>query len=183
MATLTIIAGPNGSGKSTITQSVQFEGRDLLLDPDAIARGLNPTKPSSAAIAAGREVLKRTADYLDRDVSFAVETTLSSRGRVDLMRKAKSRGYAIHLIFIGLDGPERCITRVRNRAARGGHFIPDADVRRRYFRSVANAAQALQVADIAKFYDNSGNDAHLILEANAGTVVWRAEPLPEWVGL
>jgi predicted ABC-type ATPase len=181
--TLTVIAGPNGSGKSTLTRSVDFEGRDRLLDPDTIARGLNPLNPSAAAIAAGREVLKRTADYLNRGVSFAVETTLSSRGRVGLIRKAKSRGYEIHLVFIGLDSPERCITRIRNRAARGGHFIPDADVRRRYARSAANAAQALRSADIAKFYDNSGDGARLVLVASAGIVVWQAEPLPEWVRL
>ena len=183
MPTLTVIAGPNGSGKSTLTRFVHFEGHDRLLDPDTIARRLNPLNPSAAAIAAGRDVLKRTADYLNRGVSFAVETTLSSRGRVDLIRKAKSRGYEIHLVFIGLDSPERCITRVRNRAARGGHSVPDADVRRRYARSVANAAQALQLADIAKFYDNSGDGARLILVANAGIVVWQAEPLPEWVRL
>ena len=85
MPALTIIAGPNGAGKSTLTRSVDFEGRDRLLDPDAIARGMNPLNPSAAAIAAGREVLKRTAEYLNRGVSFAVETTLSSRNRVDLI--------------------------------------------------------------------------------------------------
>ena len=183
MPTLTVIAGPNGSGKSTLTQSVRLEGSERLLDPDTLARGLNPSNPSAAAIAAGREALKRTADFLNRGVSFAVETTLSSRGRLELMRDAKSRGYRIHLVFIGLDSPERCITRIRNRAARGGHFIPDADVRRRYFRSVSNAAEALQLADIAKFYDNSGARAQLILVANDGIVVWRAEPIPEWIRL
>jgi predicted ABC-type ATPase len=181
--TLTVIAGPNGSGKSTLTESFEFEGRDRLLDPDAIARGMNPLNPSAAAFAAGRDVLKRTADYLSRGLSFSVETTLSSHGRVDLIRKAKSRGYEVHLLFIGLDSPERCITRIRNRAARGGHFIPDSDVRRRYVRSVANAAQGLRSADVTKFYDNSGDGARLILAASAGIVVWQAEPFPEWVKL
>ena len=50
MPTLTIIAGPNGSGKSTLTRSFDFEGRDRLLDPDAIARGMSPANPSAAAI-------------------------------------------------------------------------------------------------------------------------------------
>jgi predicted ABC-type ATPase len=127
--------------------------------------------------------LKRTADYFNQRVSFAVETTLSSRNRLGLIGRAKSRGYVVHLVFVGLDSPERCITRVRSRAALGGIFIPDADVRRRYARSVANAAQAFQSADIAKFYDNSGNGARLILVANAGAVVWQAEPLPAWVRL
>lgn len=183
MPTLTIIAGPNGSGKSTITRSANFEGRDRLLDPDAIARRMNPSNPSAAAIPAGREVLKRTAEYLAQGVSFAIETTLSGHGNLDLLREAKSRGYEIHLMFIALDSPERSITRVRDRAARGGHFVPEADVRRRYARSIANAAEALRSADIAKFYDNSGHGHRLILIAKAGVVVWQAEQLPDWVRL
>jgi predicted ABC-type ATPase len=83
--TLTVIAGPNGSGKSTLTQAIEFEGSDRLLDPDALARVMNPLNPSAAAIAAGRDVLTRTADYLSRGLSFAVETTLSSRGRMYLI--------------------------------------------------------------------------------------------------
>ena len=82
--------------------------------------GLNPLNPFAAATAAARIVLNRNAAYLDRGVSFAIETTLSSRGRVDLLRNVKC-----------------CIARVRHRAARGGHFVPDADVRRRYARSIA----------------------------------------------
>lgn len=183
MPTLTVVAGPNGSGKSTLAQSVDFEGRDRLLDPDAIAIALNPSNPSAAAIAAAREALNRTAAHVNHGVSFAIETTLSSRGRIDLLRRAKSRGYKIHLVFIAMDTPERCIARVLHRAERGGHFVPDADVRRRYARSVANAASALQLADIAHFYDNSGDAPRLVLVAEAGKVVWRAEVLPEWIKL
>src|ERR1039457_6661588 len=51
----------------------------------------------------GRDVLQRTTDYLNGGVSFAVETNFSSHGRVDLIRRAKSRGYQVHLVFMGLD--------------------------------------------------------------------------------
>jgi len=95
--TLTVIAGPNGSGKSTLTQSVEFEGRQRLLDPDAIARRLSPSNPSAAAIAAGREALERTTEYLNQGVSFAVETTLSSRSRVNLIRE-DDPGYIVKLV-------------------------------------------------------------------------------------
>ncbi|MGD0777796.1 MAG: AAA family ATPase [Candidatus Solibacter sp.] len=183
MPLLTIIAGPNGAGKSTVTQSVEFDGRERLLDPDAIARTLNPVNPSAAAIAAGREVLKRIDGYLASGVSFAVETTLSGKGNLDLIDTAKSLGYEIHLVFIGVDTPERCISRVRFRAARGGHFIPDADLRRRYERAMANCSRAFRSVGIATFYDNSADQARLILIAKDGTVVWRAVPLPGWVRL
>ena len=183
MPLLTIIAGPNGSGKSTVTQSVDFDGRDRLLDPDAVARTLNPMNPSAAAIAAGREVLKKIDNYLASGVSFAVETTLSRKGNLDLIAAAKARGYQIHLVFIGVDTPERCISRVRYRAARGGHFIPDADVRRRYERAMANSARAFRLSGVATFYDNSADKGRLILIAEDGIVVWRAVPLPGWVRL
>ena len=148
MPTLTVIAGPNGSGKSTLTRVLWFKGSDRLLDPDAVARELNPENPSAASILAAREVLKRTADYLKESASFAVETTLP---------------------------------RIRARVARGGHLISEADVRRRFFRSAANASAALLLADEAKFYDNSGSDARLLLVARAGAVVWRQEILPDWL--
>jgi predicted ABC-type ATPase len=180
---LTLIAGPNGCGKSTLTKSMEIEGRERLLDPDAVARDLNPSAPSMAAVAAGREVLKRTADYFSQGLSFAVETTLSGRGRLELITRAKSSGYKVHLIFVGLDDPERCMLRIRNRVALGGHFVPDQDVRRRYERGVANAAQALLEVDVARFYDNSGDGHRLILVAEAGQIVWQADPLPKWVRL
>jgi predicted ABC-type ATPase len=169
--TLTVIAGPNGSGKSTLTRFVDFEGRERLLDSDAIARRLNPIRPSEAAISAGKELLRRESAYLNLGVSFAIETTLAGSGGLRLFCKAKSRGYEIHLIYIGLDSPERCVTRIRNRVALGGHQVPDAAVRRRYARSLENAHQALRLADIAKFYDNSGNRAHLVLVAKSGAIV------------
>jgi len=180
---LTIIAGPNGSGKSTLTKSVDFDGRDRLLDPDAVARVLNPMNPPAAAIAAGREVLKTIASYLDSGVSFAVETTLSGNGNIDLISTAKSRGYEVHLVFIGVDTPEVSVSRVLNRTTRGGHFVPEADVRRRYERSLANAGRGLRLAGVATFYDNSGDGHRLVLIAKDGNVVWRANPLPGWVRL
>jgi len=180
---LTVIAGPNGCGKSTITRNVTIEGLDRLLDPDAIARDLNPTNPSSAAVAAGREVLKRTARYFSEGVNFVIETTLSGRGRLELLRDAKARGFEVHLVFVALDDPNRCIRRIQNRVRLGGHFVPDEDVKRRYERSIANAATALREVHMARFYDNSGDHHRLVLIANCGTIVWQADPLPNWLKL
>lgn len=61
MPVLTLLAGPNGAGKSSCPMAVHFDGRERLLDPDAIARELNPAEPAAAAIAAGRETLRRAA--------------------------------------------------------------------------------------------------------------------------
>ena len=143
---------------------------------------MNPFNPAAAALPAGRETLRRTAEFLEQRVSFAVETTLAGHGKLDLVHEAKSRGYEVRLMFIGLDTPERCVNRIRNRVAKGGHFVPDADVRRRFARSVANAVQALRSVDYAEFYDNSGGSHRLVLIAKAGVVVWQEHPLPGWLG-
>jgi predicted ABC-type ATPase len=161
----------------------EFEGLDRLIDPDAIAREMNPLDPSADALPAGREALRRTADYIERSVSFAVETTLAGHGKLDLLRQAKTHGFEVHLISMGLDNHERCVGRIRNRVAHGGHFVPEADVRRRFARSLANLAQAPPLADMARLYDNSGEGHRLVLIAKAGVVVWRAQQTPGWVRL
>ena len=87
-------------------------------------------------------------------------------------------------MYVGLDSAETCIARVRARVALGGHSVPDADVRRRYGRSLANYAKALRLVNFGKVYDNSGDDGHrLVLVARVGAIVWRAEPLPRWAEL
>jgi predicted ABC-type ATPase len=178
---LTVVAGPNGSGKSTLTRWVEFEGREELIDPDALARDMRAVNPPGVAIAAGRKAIRRIRECLRTAISFAIETTLAGRSSLALMSEARSRGYEIHLLYIALDSPERSIARIRTRAARGGHFIPPVDVRRRYARSIANLAEAIGLADIAEVYDNSGSRHRVVLAAKAGVVVWRTNPLPGWM--
>ena len=93
MPTLTVIAGPNGSGKSTLTAAILFEGGENLIDPDAIARGMNPLKPAANAIPAARVAITRCRTYLTGRVSFAMETTLAGNGALSILREAKQAGY------------------------------------------------------------------------------------------
>jgi predicted ABC-type ATPase len=63
-------------------------------------------------------------------LSFAVETAVATPRNVDLVRRAKSLGFEAHLVFGGINSPEKSLARIRNRVARGGHGVPDDDVRR-----------------------------------------------------
>jgi predicted ABC-type ATPase len=104
---LTLIAGPNGSGKSTFCSGVEFDGRERLIDADAIARVLNATDPARSAIDAGRETLRRIEGCLDSRLDFAVETTLSGRRQAELIAGAKAgvadMGRGVSLArFVGL---------------------------------------------------------------------------------
>lgn len=175
----TVIAGPNGSGKTSFTRTLDF--RKELLNPDEVADQISPLAPAAAAIQAGREVLKRIAAHLNAGTSFGLETTLAGEGPLRTIRTAKRQGYVINLIYIALDTPERNIDRVTERVARGGHDVPDEDVRRRYERSLANAPEAIRLSDIANVFDNSGTKPRQVIEARNGVITWHAANPPAWV--
>jgi predicted ABC-type ATPase len=178
--TLSVIAGPNGSGKSTLTSSIWFEGNANLIDPDTLARSIDPIRPARAAIPAARQTILRCRALLASHVSFALETTLAGHRAITIMREARKVGYRIVLVYVALKDPELHIERVRLRVSRGGHDIPDVDIRRRYARSLIRAPEALDLADEAVVLDNSGLHPVRMLLFRNGAVVWRAEMLPEW---
>jgi predicted ABC-type ATPase len=181
MAILTVIAGPNGSRKSTLTSSIWFEGNANLIDPDAIARRLDAAQPARSAIPAAREAILRCKALLADRVSLTLETTLAGHGAMSMIRRAKNAGYETFLVYVSLGDPELHIERVRLRVSQGGHDIPDADIRRRYWRSLMRAPEALRLADEAVVLDNSGLHPVRMLLLRSGCVVWRADALPEWV--
>ena len=181
MPTLTVIAGPNGSGKSTLTSSFWFEGNANLIDPDAIARRLDAVRPARSAIPAAREAILRCRALLADRASFTLETTLAGHGAMGIIRQASNAGYRTLLVYVSLGDPELHIERVRLRVSQGGHDIPDADIRRRYVRSLLRAPEALHLADEAVVLDNAGLHPVRMLLLRGGRIVWRAETLPEWV--
>jgi predicted ABC-type ATPase len=65
---LIIVGGPNGAGKSTLTRTAGLRGH--LIDPDAIAKAINPAGPESASLSAGREALRRSDDYISKRLDF-----------------------------------------------------------------------------------------------------------------
>ena len=181
MPTLTVVAGPNGSGKSTLTSSIWFGGNENLVDPDAIARVLNSAAPAEAAIPAARETILRCRRLLGKRESFTRETTLAGNGAMGILRRATVAGYVTNLVYVSLGNPELHIERVRVRVSVGGHDIADTDIRRRYWRSLARAPEALRLVDSATVMDNSGSRPVLLLLFERGRLLWQAEALPEWV--
>ena len=102
-----VIAGPNGAGKTTSAD--RFLPRNLRIEDfvnaDTIARGLSAFDPESAAIAAGRIMLKRLEQLGGERRDFAFETTLSSKGFARLLRRLQSEGCRFHLSLSGCSLP------------------------------------------------------------------------------
>ena len=137
---LYIISGPNGAGKTTASYTVlpKILQCKEFVNADEIARGLSPFNPESVAIEAGRLMLKRISELLQRNESFSIETTLSTRSYFRLVEKAHTQGYEVTLLYFWLKSPEQAIERVAERVAKGGHNIPKDLIVRRYREGLDN---------------------------------------------
>jgi len=179
---LIVIAGSNGAGKSTFTASLGDAAGVPVLDPDAVARRLQPLAPERAAVRAGREILQQQDAFLTQRLSFAVETTLAGTGALHLMDAARSRGYVVHLVYIGLENVQTALDRIVERHAQGGHSVPAHDVGRRYGRSMRNLHAAVTRADHVLLFDNSSaRSMRLVLSVDDGRATIYADVLPVWV--
>jgi predicted ABC-type ATPase len=76
-----IIAGCNGAGETTFAK--EFLPHEVncprFYNADEIARGLSPLDPMAGAIKAGRLLLNEVRESIDRQETFALETTLSGK--------------------------------------------------------------------------------------------------------
>ncbi len=155
---LYIIAGCNGAGKTTASFTVLPEMLDCqeFVNADEIARGLSPFNAEGVAIQAGRLMIDRIVYLLKEGITFAFETTLSTRSYVKLVQQAQKRGYFVTLIFFSLASPEQAAKRVAKRVSQGGHNIPMDVIYRRYASGLRNLfLMYTQIVDYWAFYDNS----------------------------
>jgi predicted ABC-type ATPase len=160
-----IIAGPNGAGKTTFAH--EFLPHDVgimhFVNADLIASGLSPLRPELAALAAGRLFLAELDRLASLRVDFAFETTLSGLGYLKHLRRWKTAGYNIQIIFLQLASPRLALRRIAVRVKQGGHNVPRADVMRRFARGWQNFQTAYRpLADMWAVYDNSGTTPRLL---------------------
>jgi len=164
---IVIIAGPNGAGKTTFAR--QFlpneAGCPIFVNADLIAAGLAPFSPETAAIQAGRLMLETINNHVSRGESFAFESTLSGLMYARLIPQWKQISYRVKLIYLSLPDPEMAVARVAHRVAQGGHFIPEAIIRRRFAAGWRNFNSKYKLlVDAWALYDNSQPQAVLIEE-------------------
>lgn len=152
-----MLAGPNGSGKSTfITRILQPQTHLPFVNADDIAAKLWPERDEAARHA--YEASELAATERDRlmgtRTSFITETVFSHPSKVDLVIEAEQSGYHVYLHVI-LIPEDATVARVGQRVLRGGHFVPEDKIRGRYQRLWELVAQAREVADRTRIYDNS----------------------------
>ena len=157
---LYIISGCNGAGKTTASYTILPEILKCkeFVNADEIARGLSPFNPESVAIEAGRLMLQRIEELLDKGETFSIETTLATKSYISLVHRAQAKGYRVSVLFFWLQTPELAVQRVAERVQNGGHNIPEDIVRRRYVAGISNLFRLyMREVDYWDIYDNSEN--------------------------
>jgi len=191
-----VLAGTNGAGKSTIGGAmIRASGADYF-DPDEAAQRILDANPgasiadtNAAAWLEGKRLLERA---IAERGNFAFETTLGGATIAALLADAIADGIDVHVWYVALASPELHLARVRARVARGGHDIPERDIRRRYDASRQNLIRLVPGLASLRVYDNSAEAdpaeglapaPRLLLHVVRGRLVGHCElgTAPEWV--
>lgn len=175
-----VFAGCNGAGKSTLIEHFG-SGFDVIINPDLIAKQINPDNPRRADLSAGKQAIKQIQDCLRLNKTFAMETTLTGQFVLRQMSEAKLLGYKVFLYYIGLQDVQMHIDRVRTRVLEGGHFIATEDIIRRYDVSLGNLKDAMEIADVSIVIDNSRDEYEILLEVENGAIQYSTKLLPLWL--
>ena len=128
-------------------------------NPDEAAgqiREANPHLPlTEAQSIAWREGLRLLERAIAERLDYAFETTLGGKTITKLLESAATSGIEVRVWYVGLDSVERHIGRVRARAKRGGHDIPEVKIRERYARGLLNLIRLMPKLTEVRVYDNS----------------------------
>jgi predicted ABC-type ATPase len=161
-----VLAGTNGAGKSSIGgATIRSRGAQYFNPDEAAARiraaqpHLSTTQANSAAWHEGKRLLQHAiAQRLDHNF----ETTLGGNSFARLLKQAALVGCEVRIWYVGLASAEQHLARVKARVHRGGHDIPEADIRRRFDQSRLQLIQLLPHLTELRVYDNSSEaDPHL----------------------
>ena len=143
-----VIAGPNGSGKSTITSEIDIIGNYINADDIKKEYGCTSQEASDKAGAIRESLLKKGED-------FTFETVLSTPWNLNLLKRAKEKGYFIKCIYVLTSDYTINIARVSMRESMAGHGVPEDKIKSRYKKALKLIPELIEVCDIVHIYDNS----------------------------
>ena len=89
-------------------------------------------------IEAAAEFIRRFDKALNSVDSIVIESTLSGKTLKHRIRNARNLGFQVSIVFVFLESSDACVDRVAERYKKGGHDVPESDIRRRFGRTLVN---------------------------------------------
>ncbi len=109
-----------------------------FLNADEIAKSLSADNPGAKKISAGKLFFQKLSEAVANNKSLLIESTFSGRYLQKFFITWRKQNYKIRIVFIFVESSEILIQRIAERVKKGGHFVPDEDVRRRFVRGKEN---------------------------------------------
>jgi predicted ABC-type ATPase len=193
--TLTILAGVNGAGKSSVGGRALRDSGAAYFNPDEHARllrGKQPTlaqeKANALSWAYGKAKLE---EAIATGADFTFESTLGGKTITNLLIQAAQKNHRLEIWWVGLASVELHLHRVAQRVAKGGHPIPEADIRKRWIGSHTNIIRLIPFVTTLRVFDNSAEvpvggtpEPTLLLSIENGDLTYpgpdELNDMPDW---
>jgi len=119
---------------------------------------------------------------LKSKISFTFETVMSSRDKVEFLKKAQDEGFRTYLYFIATKDSIINISRVQNRVKKGGHTVPKEKIVSRYYRSLELLSEVVKYSNRAYIFDNSSQERLWVAQIDDGKKFeFKSDVVPDWV--
>jgi predicted ABC-type ATPase len=194
---ITVLAGVNGAGKSSIGGAHLQQKGGVFYNPDLVALAARKASPSLTAQEANAYAWQRGKGLLEAAIAnrtdFNFETTLGGETITELLIDAAKKGATLNIWYAGLSSVDLHIKRVASRVEKGGHPIPEANIRNRWIGSRCNLVKLLPHVTHLRIYDNSiekdpdkrqSPEPKLVLSVNNRTIDFpgpdEVQDTPEW---
>ncbi|EMD81678.1 zeta toxin family protein [Pacificimonas flava] len=179
-----VLAGPNGAGKSTLYATrvaPTFAGP--FINADIIQRDEMGNASPEASYEAARIASSRRDEFIAEGRDFVTETVFSHSSKLDLIDKARSNGFTVVVMHVGVNSPDLSVERVKARVGEGGHAVPEEKIRARYGRNASIIREAVLKVNRAIVFDNSRLNRppmHCLTFSN-GRLTFAMARLPAWI--
>jgi predicted ABC-type ATPase len=161
---LSIVAGPNGAGKSTHSKELLsdfgIEAFDFDKEFHTIWAEFNfdPYIEQGVFERTQKLYTERRARALDKKLNFAFETNFHTQDVFSVVDMFRTKRYHIELIYICLESPSLAIDRVKDRVAKGGHFVDEGTIRNRFDSGLTLLDDNFDKFDLVSIYLSKQND-------------------------
>jgi predicted ABC-type ATPase len=114
-------------------------------------------------------MLQRLNTLAEDRANFAFETTLASRSFAPWLQGLRRDGYDVDVVFLWLPTADLAVARVRYRAQRGGHDVPEETIRRRYRSGLRNFLSLYRRVATSWIYENTEPTGPRLVASSEGT--------------